>query len=350
MRSHRPGKFPRSKREGWTLIEVIIALTMMAMILGVATMYLHNQANALATVSRDTSLMQRTSAMLDVVAQDLRFACGSVPQAWLTQDLLDSDEGFIELDTTRSFPDRGTLLIEPGTPQEERITYLTLNPAQDRLELLGRGELCTAAHTHWAGTAVLWAPSATAIQDQVAPNPDFFDGISLELAGQVFYRGDGSGFAYRVPVDPTGGEDYFDDDGAIQWGAIVDGIATLDGYACLHFEPVAQVLEATRNADLNGDGDLSDSFDLGQIRKHVWMATGGGGSQNVALCPPMVLQETCAYGRDLNGDGFDDPIFLWEPDTSRLRIRLFVLDGNRDRSTVVRMTETSYFLRNGLDQ
>ncbi len=340
----------RLKRAGWSLIEVMIAMTLLAVILGVAAMYLHHQASSLVSISRKTAFMQRASIMLDNVAQELRFARGDVPRAWLTQDLAVDEEGFIMLDTTMPFPARGTLLLEPGTAQEERIAYETLDPALERLGTLGRGALCTAPSSHLAGTPVLWALSATAIQDQVAPDPSFFDGIAREMTGQVFYRGDGTGFTYRIPVDPTGGENYFDDDGAIQWGAIVGGNADTDGRACFYFAPVAQVQEAARNVDLNQDGDLVDSFDLGQIRKQVWSATGvGGTTTDVALCPPMVLQEVCAYGADLDNDGFDDPIFLWEPDSSRLRIRLFILDGNANQSSLTRMTEVSFFLRNGLD-
>ena len=333
-----------------TLLEVTLALSALAFILGVATLYLHQQAGALTTVTRDSSLMHRAEVMLDSIGNDLRFARGDVPQGWLTFGLAAADSGFLELDSTLPFPDRGTLLLEPGTPEVERIGYGFLDPGNKRLGALIRGEQCTTAGSHPAGVPVLWAAAGTAIEDQTTLDPSFFDGISQELTGPVLYRGDGTGFCYRLPVDPSGGEDYFDDAGDVQWGVDVDGVVTLDGRACFYFSPVAVIQEAARGADLNGDGDQVDSFDLGQIMKRVWNSSLGSTSGfDVALCPPMILQEVCNWGSDLDGDASNDPIFLWEPKTSRLRIRLFLLDGSRNGTPVVRTSEVSYFLRNGAD-
>ena len=334
-----------------TLIEVILGLSVMAFVMGVATLYLHRQASTLTRVTRDSNLMQRAEIMLDEIASDLRYARGDVPQAWLTSDLGSADVVALELDSTAPFPDSGTLLLQPGTAQVERLSYAALDPGALRLSTLTRGAQCTTGNPHPSGTAVLWAPAATAIDDQVAPDPSFFEGISRELTGDVFFRGDGTGFAYRVPIDPTGGNDYLDASGEIQWGVSVDGAPTLDGRACFVFEPVATIQEAARGADLNGDGDQNDTFDLGQVRKRVWDAAVGGASGiEVSLCPPMVLQETCNWGGDLDDDGFAAPIFLWEPETARLRIRLFLLDAGRDGVPRVRVSEVSHFLRNGVDQ
>lgn len=342
---------PSGRRSGLTLLEVILGLAVMAFVLGVATLYLHRQASTMSSSTRDSGMMHRAEIMLDEIADDLRFAKGDVPTAWLTEDLNAGASAFLELDTTLPFPDSGTLLLQPGSPQVERIDYAAIDPGSGRLLMLGRGSACTTEGDHPAGTAVLWAPAATAIDDQDAPDAAFFDGASQELLGDVFFRGDGSGFAFRVPVDPAGGQDYFDASGEIQWGAVVDGAGTPDGRACFRFTPVAKIEESARGADLNGDGDEDDTFDLGQISKRVWDSNAGGASGfEVALCPPMVLQEVCRWGADLDADGLDDPIFLWEPASSRLRIRLFLLDAGRDGAPVVRTSEVSYFLRNGVDQ
>lgn len=334
-----------------TLLEVILGLSVMAFVLGVATLYLHRQALTLTSVTRDTHLVQRAQVMMDEIAQDLRFARGDEPTAWLTDDLTVDEAAALRLDSTLPFPEGGTLLLQPGTIDEERIAFEALDPGTNRLLTLQRGSRCSTAAVHPAGTPVTWAASATAIDDQVAPAAEFYDGRSQELFGPVFYRGDGSGFAFRLPVDPAGGEDYFDAAGEIQWGAQVDGAPSLTGRACFSFTPVAVVRENARGVDLNGDGDLADTFDLGQITRQVWDGTLGGASgSTVAICPPMILQETCNWGGDLDGDGFEDPIFLWEPSSSRLRIRLFLLDAGDKGLPLVRTSEVAFFLRNGIDQ
>jgi hypothetical protein len=70
---------------------------------------------------------------------------------------------------------------------------------------------------------------------------------------------------------------------------------------------------------------------------------------DVALGPPIVLQERCAWGGDLDGDGFEDPIFLWDREGGRLRARLFIMAAARKNVPQVRRVESTLFLRNGAE-
>ena len=100
--------------------------------------------------------------------------------------------------------------------------------------------------------------------------------------------------------------------------------------------------------DLNADGDEADTFDLGRIRMRSWdSANPGAPATDVALGPAFVLQEQCNWASDLDGDGFEDPMFLWDATQARLRVRLFVLEGTINARPSVERLETSVFLTNG---
>jgi hypothetical protein len=59
-----------------------------------------------------------------------------------------------------------------------------------------------------------------------------------------------------------------------------------------------------------------------------------------------VLQERCNRGGDLDGDGFDDPLFLWDPMARRLHVRIFVLGNGVEEMPLVRRVESVIYLRN----
>ena len=334
-------------RTGLTLIELVIAAAVFATLLMIATFALQQEATSLSTISRKTYLHLRADIIMETVKSELRFAQGVDARAWLAADLAAGVTVEMTLDTTRGLPDRGHLLVEAGTANEERIEYTGLTSAPPALLNLSRGFMCGADAFHATGTQVLWAGQAAAIEDQANPPVDFYDGISMEPTGQVFYRGDGTGFAFRVPVDVDGDGTFFDAAGEVQWGADVRG-ATRDGYSCFYYEAVGAIAESTRAVDLNGDGDMVDLFDLGRIRMRSWDATTPGTDNiDVALGPPIVLQERCAWGGDLDGDGFQDPIFLWDPEGGRLRLRMFVMAAARKNVPQAHRVETTLFLRNG---
>lgn len=333
-----------------TLIEVVVAVSIFAVLMLIATFSLQHEASSLASIARKTYLHGRADIVLDEVTTELRFAQGVDARAWLSADLLAGITDELALDTTRGLPDRGHLLLDAGTPDEERVAYTVMTSVPPRLLNLTRGYLCGPDAFHAAGTRARWAGHAAAIEDQVDPPAEFYDGVSMEVSGQVYFRGDGTGFVFRIPVDPDGDGSFFDENGAVRWGAQVRGAHTVDGFSCFYYEPVALISESARGGDLNQDGDRTDRFDLGRIRMRSWNAdTPATDYDDVALGPPIVLQERCAWGSDLDGDGFQDPIFLWEPQGGRLRIRMFVMAEARKNVPQVRRVESAVFLRNGMN-
>jgi hypothetical protein len=192
----------------------------------------------------------------------------------------------------------------------------------------------------------MWAGLAEVLAQQDAPDAEDFDGL-VDLPGRnLFFRGDGTGFSYRVPTDPAGGTDYLDGD-ELRWGATVAGQPTLDGWACLHFVPRYVYAEAETGDDVNRDGDRTDVFEIGQIRRRTWNTTNPAvPASDLGLGPTVVVQERCNRGGDLDGDGFDDPIFLWDRDGRQLNVRLFVLGRANMDVPILRRVEATIFLRN----
>jgi hypothetical protein len=177
--------------------------------------------------------------------------------------------------------------------------------------------------------------------------PSQWDGQALTAEGPLFFRGDGTGFSFRVPTDPLGGSQYFDATG-IRWGSKVAGAPTTNGWSALTYNPVRQITEAEVQTDINGDGDSFDTFTIGQIRLVRWDAfNNGGASDDVALCPPIVVQELCNYGGDLDGDGFADPLFLWNPADGSLRINLTTYSGIQNERAAIQRVANTLYLRNG---
>jgi hypothetical protein len=112
------------------------------------------------------------------------------------------------------------------------------------------------------------------------------------------------------------------------------------------FEGRDVYVEADTRDDLNGDGDTADAFEIGQLRRLTWDATNTGTFEELGLGPSNVIQERCNHGGDLDGDGFADPLFLWNADTNLLHVRLFLLGASRRDMPVVRKVESVLFLRN----
>jgi hypothetical protein len=235
------------------------------------------------------------------------------------------------------------LLVARGTPSEERVRYQRIHAASDRFQLLSRGRQCTAPADHPAGTGFLWSGLAEPLELQdPPPPPGLFDGVALEPNGPLYFRGDGAGFCCRVPVEPKGETR----DGEGERGAELLDPGGTDGWTVYYFAPDFELFEGDTRDDINGDGDLADRFEVGQLRRRTWSAVGGTVRPlDVGLGPRSILQERCNRGGDLDSDGFDDPLFLWDERGRWLHVRLFVLGHSASNAAVVRRVESTLLLR-----
>jgi hypothetical protein len=285
--------------------------------------------------------------MLNKLVQELSDAEGELPHGLLGSTLGAGATGSFDVDTTLGFPDEGVLLVDRGTGSVEKIAYTSLGlgpPSSFRG--LARGVQCTNPATHAPGATVFWASLAQRVDLAGSPPPSDYDGRALEPEGPSYFIGDGTGFSYRLPTDPGGGNDVIDGD-TVRWGAVAGGVPRLTGWAALVFVPASLVSEAELHRDLNKDGDQTDTFEVGQIRMRTWdTADTSVPATDIGLGPPVILQELCRRGHDLDGDGYDDPIFLWNPAEGRLHVRLFVLGRSKGEVPAVRKVETTIFLRN----
>lgn len=337
----------RRSSPGFTLVEVMLALTVVTVILLATTAALQKEAEKVSDMQRLSYSERLVQDLFTKIEQRLDFSQGIQPITTLSVGLNTGNNASAALAEDFGFPFNGVMVIEPGTIDEERVGYSSLNPGANSMETLERGLRGTSSVSHPSGSVVLWDGCCYPIEDQVAPAPGSFDGQTDDLRGALFYRGDGIGFSYRKPVDPANTGSFIGPTG-IRWGATVGGTDTEDGCAALTFRPVAVVTEAERNFDINGDGDMADTFDLGRISDLAWNVLNPAlGTSSIDLVSPIILQEQDAYGSDLDGDGFNDPMFLWTPDSGRLRIRLFALLGDVKGHEIVRRFETVLYLRNG---
>jgi hypothetical protein len=211
-----------------------------------------------------------------------------------------------------------------------------------------RGVDCSEQGGHSTQAEVLWAGVAEPLAQQVPPpDPKSYDGIALETEGPVYFRGYGTGFSYRVPVDPSKTKSYIVGHD-LKWGAVVPGVgATLAGWSAIYYQPRTAFEESLFGNDLNGDGDAIDVFDVGQLRRVTWDTSQPDvPAFDVGIGPSAVVQERCNHGSDLDGDGYDDPLFLWNPWTNEFHVRLFLLASSRENEPIVRHVESVMFLRN----
>ncbi len=336
-----------TRQSGFTLVEVTIAATLCCVVLLGVLGVVHKEAKSFADQATIVNHESDAIHALRQIERELTFAKGITPSAWLINPLGAGAGGGLEVDNLLGFPSRGGLLLGRGTAAEERLTYDTYDLAANTFETLTRGQQCTTPSGHPANETVLWAPMAIPCGNQVAPAANQFDGRSNELLGPIFFQGDGTGFAFQVPTDPTGGTDFIDGE-SVRWGSQVAGQPLASGYSALFYDPLTSVTEADARRDLNNDGDTDDTFDLGRIKLLRWDSNApGAATTEVNLTGPFILQERCNQGGDLDGDGFEDPLFLWMPDSNTLHVRIFVFAGQINGHVVTRMVDTLVFLQNG---
>jgi len=133
----------------------------------------------------------------------------------------------------------------------------------------------------------------------------------------------------KVPVK-VGGDYWNPATGVIYWGA--EG--NQGWHITYSFVISTTLVEATTRLDYNGDRDITDSFDIGNLWKYVYNASGTL-QQQVNLGGNIITVATNRYF-DINNDGVDDPIFsLWDKynnlvtsgsSSNRVRINLWLGD------------------------
>ena len=70
---------------------------------------------------------------------------------------------------------------------------------------------------------------------------------------------------------------------------------------------------------------------------------------DIGIGPSAVLQERCAWGSDLDGDGNDDPLFLVNETRRTVHVRLHVIGLSNPERPITRSLESVFFLRNDPD-
>lgn len=283
-------------------------------------------ARAIQDMARRASYDLKGQVLLGTLEDQLRHASGRIPVAYLLNDVGGGTNQW-GLDTTAGFPDRGLLIVDPGKNETEWVRYHREDDGSPTPHLIPdeRGVQCTRNVGHKVGSQVLWAGLGLVVGVDAAPPASAFDGVSREGLHDFYFRGLGTGFSYRTPVDPTGSGSLISGVD-VNWGAEVGGTGSLSCRAAMAFAPVDSVSEADVGADLNNDGDTLDVFDRGSIVRHVWDESGTLMADHATLGSNSILQERCNFGGDLDGDGLDDPMFLWNADTGRLRVRFFMID------------------------
>jgi hypothetical protein len=333
-------------RAGGLLFETLIAVALFSVVLLSSMAMVESGRRFSNATMQITTVEDLAQQMLFRMEHELASATGASPACALPAQLGAADTTGVTVSSTLGFPPRGTLLLDRGSAREERVSYARI-ASTTRFEGLTRGLECTAPSDHAGANGVdqLWTGLAEHLENQLDPAPADYDGIALEDGQRVYFRGDGTGFSYRVPVDPTGGDNPLNGDDLF-FGAVVEGVPTTDGWVAVVFEAQSEYIEAATGDDLNEDGDTRDVFEVGQLRRLTWDAIDASRVEELGLGPTNVIQERCNRGGDLDGDGFADPLFLWNAETNLLHVRLFLLGASRSDLPVVRKVESVMFLRN----
>ncbi len=124
----------------------------------------------------------------------------------------------------------------------------------------------------------------------------------------------GTSITYSLPVfDPITGS-ILDDDGNVLWG-INDGTGPrVGGWCTVSFSFERTRSEAAEGFDLNGDGDLADTFDEGRLVK---MSDLGA---RMPLPRTNVLLVSGNPAGDFDGDGINDRLFALNGESVRIRL------------------------------
>ncbi|MEL6903904.1 MAG: hypothetical protein AAFP22_00775, partial [Planctomycetota bacterium] len=314
-------------RGGLTLVELVIAAGLLAGVLYASLEALRGNREMVETANARNDTARRVRELVDAITRETSRANGVVPRAFTTGPV-GATATRLALDGAEDFPPAGAIVFEPASADRELGLYS--DHGTQALDGLERGAGCDDGRAHGDACELNWGGAATVLEDQTAPASQF-DGRALELEGALAFRGLGTGFCFQVPTDPTGAEDFLDGVD-VRWGAAVRGLPSAGAYSAFQYEVTGVAREADSGVDVNADGDLEDTFDLGRVVLWTWdLSTPGTGPARAAAGPSNIVQERCRWGADLDGDGFADPLFLWDPGTRRLSIRITALAAAQNR-------------------
>lgn len=341
---------PNQRRAGYSIIELMIATTLFVVVMVSSLALMERDAHLSRSTLKITAIEDQSTQMLYRIERELSHALVSTPKAILRTPLGAGETARLEIDDHLMFPPAGELIVSRGTGAREVITYTGLDTTPLDLAFTGltRGQACTQAAWHLTSptNTVYWAGLAEPIANQTNPPVGAFDGRANEEGIDLFFVGTGAGISYRIPVDPTGGTNFMSGED-VQWGAMLNNAQIATGWSAIVYTPTGTVRETDTGDDINEDGDAVDVFDVGQLRRMIWdTANPGAVVEDLGLGPRAILQEQCNWGSDLDGDGFEDPIFLWNEDTRQLHVRLYLIGRSVRDMPIVRRVESVMFLRN----
>ena len=166
----------------------------------------------------------------------------------------------------------------------------------------------------------------------------------------VNFTGDGTAeIAFQVPVDSDGNGvlAYSAEKTApdINWGSGHVSTGGAGQTKVYRFVKTDVFSESERDIDLNGDGDVADTFNVGHIEEAYFetIAAVVPVGRPIVFSPDIVLQDIDEMG-DIDGDEVPDPMFSWDG-AAALRISLFVSDLDPKEPSFIRLT-TVVGLRN----
>ena len=195
----------RHPRRGVGLLEATIAVTLLAVAV-FATFSLLDSSRRFADASLEVSSAEGLlQDLIHDIGRELSSAAVYTPESQLIATLDAGDVTGVTLNASTGFPPTGWIVLERGTANEEVVRYTGMEAAGQRLTGLTRGVGCTEDATHAPSNVnVLWRGMAELLDDQTNPPAGSYDGVALGEEGDEFFRGQGSGLVYQLPID-TGG-------------------------------------------------------------------------------------------------------------------------------------------------
>ena len=349
----------KQTRAGSTLIEVTFSTAILSVLLLSIFGVLERQGQ-LGRATLTTAITEnRAIELASRLRRELVSARGKRVRCVLTAPVSAGASGpgsSLQVSTTTGFPPYGTLLVDSGTASVERIGYESLDLDEREFRGLTRSLGGTNDSSHSVTSEwIWWSGMACPVEGSAGTE----GGTAWQNGREIQFRGDGLGFSYRVPVDLDGDVGMPDYLNGLEpaWGAItrsgVDGALTPNGtgWCAIVFEASSEVNEAELNDDINQDGDEVDVFEIGRLVKLTWDTIDPLiPVHRQALGPACILQERDAPAADLDGDGYEDPLFLWDADTRVLNVRLFLLARGLPDQPTIRRIEVCVFLRNAFEE